>query len=307
MKKLYILLLCGMSTYTYGQQLLNSDFENWTNHPGNSIYSSYDQVDNWATGNAVLDLIPNASPPTIKTTDAQIGKYAAKLTTQFFFNQIAAGNLFTGTFKLDLQTPVNSAKIGIPYSSRPTAFSVYYKYTPVKGDSCSIYVLLTKYNSSTKSKDTIGLASFISSNLVTTYTLLTIPIVYKSDEIPDEISAVFSSSADGGHFKGQAGSSLTVDNFSLLGLPLTTITPLSTTSAALYPNPAQSTVHLSNAPSESGTMNFYNASGALVSSQKWDGTRTPEFSLENMPAGFYTCKFITSESIIYVSKLIISE
>ncbi|WP_299248286.1 PCMD domain-containing protein [uncultured Cytophaga sp.] len=308
MKKLYILLLCGISTHSFGQQLANSDFENWTNHPGNIVYTSYKEVNNWASGNAALDVAPGVKAPTSQTTDAQNGTYAVKLTTQTIFGQLASGNLFTGKFKLNLTDPIKSAQIGTPYSSRPTAFNVYYKYASVKGDSCSMYALLTKYNTSTHKRDTIGLGSFVSSTSVNTYTLLNMPITYTSTEDPDSISMVFSSSADGGNFRGQVGSTLTIDNFSLDGVPsLSTTASLASISAVLYPNPAQSRVVLSNAPSESGTVYFYNVSGSLVRSQKWIGTRTPEFELENMPVGFYTCKFITSDETVFASKLLITE
>lgn len=307
MKKLYILLLFCISTFTYGQQLLNSDFENWTNHPGSGGYSSYDEVNNWASGNSAVNIAPGLTPPTTKTTDAQNGTYAAKLTTQSIFGQIAAGNLFTGIFQLNLTNPIKSAQMGIPYTGKPTAFNVYYKYTSVNGDSCAIYVLLTKYNSVTKKRDTIGLGEFRTHTTVTSYTSLHIPITYSSTESPDSISAVFTSSADGGNFRGQVGSSLTVDNFSLEFEALNTATAINAVSAVLYPNPAQSSVSLSNAPSESGTVYFYNSFGTLIHSQKWTGTHTPEFALTEMPAGFYTCKFVTSESTVFAGKLLITE
>ncbi|HSY60998.1 MAG TPA: PCMD domain-containing protein [Cytophaga sp.] len=307
MRKIYILLTFCITSYTYGQQLLNSDFENWTNHPGSGGYTSYDEADNWASGNAATNISPGLTPPTTKTTDAQNGTYAAKLTTQSIFGQIAAGNLFTGKFQLNLTNPVKSAQMGIPYVAKPTAFNVYYKYTSVNGDSCAIYALLTKYNSVTKTRDTVGFGEFKTHVTVSSYTLLHVDITYRNAEIPDSIAMVFTSSADGGNFRGQVGSSLTVDNLSLEFSALNTITSLNAVSAVLYPNPAQSSVYLSNAPSESGTVYFYNAFGTLVESQKWNGTVTPEFVLTNIPAGFYTCKFVTSEATVFAGKLLITE
>jgi hypothetical protein len=307
MKNIYLFIAFCISGYSYGQQLLNSDFENWTNHPGSGGYTSYDEADNWASGNAATNISPGLTPPTTKTTDAQSGSYAAKLTTQSIFGQIAAGNLFTGKFQLNLTNPVKSAQMGIPYVAKPTAFNVYYKYTSVNGDSCAIYALLTKYNSVTKTRDTVGIGEFKTHVTVSSYTLLHVPITYKNAETPDSIAMVFTSSADGGNFRGQVGSSLTVDNLSLEFSALNTTTALNAVSAVLYPNPAQSSVYLSNAPSESGTVYFYNAFGTLVESQKWSGTVTPEFALTNMPAGFYTCKFVTSEATVFAGKLLITE
>lgn len=307
MKKVYILLLFCISTFSYGQQLLNSDFENWTNHPGSGLYSSYDEVDNWASGNAAVNIVPGATPPTTKTTDAQHGNNAVKLTTQSIFGQIAAGNLFTGRFQLNLTNPVKSAQMGIPYVAKPTAFNVYYKYTSVSGDSCAIYALLTKYNTVTKTRDTVGFGQFKTHVTVSSYTLLHVPITYRNTETPDSIAMVFTSSADGGNFRGRVGSSLTVDNLSLEFDALSTTASLASVSAVLYPNPATAQVVLSNAPSESGTVYFYNVSGKLVASQKWSGTVTPTFSLDDMPAGFYTCKFITSDEMVFAGKLLITE
>ncbi|MBC7449851.1 MAG: T9SS type A sorting domain-containing protein [Cytophagales bacterium] len=75
----------------------------------------------------------------------------------------------------------------------------------------------------------------------------------------------------------------------------------------MYPNPAQSHIQLSNALSEEGIVYFYNTYGVLIGSQEWKGTRTPEFSLNGMQAGFYTCKFISNEEKVFAGKLLITE
>ena len=142
-------------------QLNNSDFESWYTVTGSKTYSepgvSRDETI-WGTGNpGVVTLgAPNVNPGNnsgntyalLKTVELPLGKILGQ--------GIGAGSLFTGFFKLNLSNPISSAKFGVPYSARPEAFSVNYKYSPgpvvkdgklnilnASKDSCDISVVLT--------------------------------------------------------------------------------------------------------------------------------------------------------------------
>jgi len=305
--RIALILLSCIPVILTAQQLPNSDFENWTNTPPHSIYSGYDQPDNWATGNAALNVAPGATAPTQKTTDAYSGTYAAKLVTQSIFGQLAAGNLFSGTFALNLTHPEQSAQIGIPYTDKPTGFNVYYKYTSVSGDSCAIYVYLFHKNTSTLKRDTIGRAYFQSTTSTSSYALLSLPITYSTTDTPDSIAVVFTSSAGGGQFKGRAGSTLFIDNFSLDFTVTNTSTALESTGAAFYPNPANAQVTLSNAPSNAGTLYLYNAQGERVRTMEWSGSLAPMFSLNGLTSGVYNAVVITGDEKIFSSKIVVKQ
>ncbi len=301
----HTLLFLLLPFVSMAQQLPNSDFENWTNTPASGNYRAYDQPDNWATGNAVCNVAPFTDAPTQKTTDAYSGTYGAKLITRSIFGQIAAGNLFTGTFALNMTHPEQSAQIGIPFTNKPTAFNVYYKYTSVTGDSCAIYVYLYHKNTTTGKRDTIGKANFQSTTSTTAYELLSLPITYTTSDTPDSIAVVFTSSAGGAALKGRAGSTLFVDAFSLDYTTTGTHAELSSTGAAFFPNPSNSQVTLSNAPSDAGTLYLYNNLGERVREVQWNGSFAPVFSLSGIPNGVYTAVIVTREEKYFSGKLIV--
>jgi len=142
-------------------QLNNSNFQDWYTVTGSKTYyepgiSKEETI--WGTGNpGVVTLgAPNVNPygtednvhAILKTVELQLGKLLGQ--------GIGAGSMFTGFFKLNLSNPISSAKFGVPYSAKPKAFSIKYKYSPgpvVKDgklnvlpnakDSCDISITLT--------------------------------------------------------------------------------------------------------------------------------------------------------------------
>ncbi|GAL84663.1 hypothetical protein CHU_3514 [Sporocytophaga myxococcoides] len=308
MKYIYALIILFTSTSIFAQQqFLNSDFENWTHYTLNPPYTSYDQVNNWASGNDLLTFAPAVQAPTEKTTDAQSGTYAVKLTSRSANTLFAPGNLFLGTFQLDLMNIPGSAKFGKPYTDKPSGFNLYYKYSPVNDDSCSIELYLFKWNSVSNQRDTIGSGYFKTNQTTSDYTLLSVPVTYTSEVTPDSATMIFSSSAGYKQLKGQAGSTLYIDNLSLDFITLSTTSPLANTGATLFPNPAKDMIQLNNAPFTSGTMYFYNSQGAIVSTKVWNSASSSSISISDLAPGYYTCKIVSEEQKSFSTKLIITQ
>lgn len=175
-------------------QLNNSNFQDWYTVTGsNSYYEPGISKDEtiWGTGNPGVvtlgapNVYPYGSPENVhailKTVELPLGKLLGQ--------GIGAGSLFTGFFKLNLSNPVSSAKFGIPYSARPTSFSVRYKYSPgpvVKDgklvelpnskDSCDIGIILT--NRSTEPYKQVAIAYFRSGENVTEWKTLSLSFKY---------------------------------------------------------------------------------------------------------------------------------
>lgn len=230
-------------------QLSNSNFNEWYTPAGkNYKQPGLDANTEWATGNDGV-----VSLSTANTTPIEIapGDLAAQMITkdlgvlaQLTGQRMGAGTLFTGTFKLDLANPLNSAKFGIAFTSRPKSFTVSYKYapgTPYKNgagqilnklDSCDIYLLLE--NRSGQVVKRAATAWFRSGETVNEFSKITIPLVYgtlpggsPSYQLPENglfaaaneaithISVIFSSSAAGAKYEGGVNSTLVVDNLVL--------------------------------------------------------------------------------------------
>ncbi len=206
----------------------------------------------WATGNEGLSIIGNSNTTPVDGAQAVSGKAVRMETLNSVpIAQVAAGNMFTGTYETKIGTPQETAKsatMGRPYVGRPTALKGYYKYTPQTISSASywksaatafnmnfadsvgkldwghIYIRLEKWpDGATVRPETeslievIGYGELRTNQTVENYTQFTIPVHY-TDIVtkPTHISIVATSSINGGFFCGAAGSLLFVDEFELV-------------------------------------------------------------------------------------------
>lgn len=198
---------------SYTEQVPNLDFELWGY--SNESNGKYEEPCGgvWATGNPGTALFNEYI--VTKTSDVQNGSFAARLETKTAFNVLSAGSMFTGDFTANFNNPSESAQLGVPFNKKPSGFEGYYKYTSVNGDSSQVYALLTKYNASSKRRDTVGYGQYTEHNSVSSYTKFNFSLDYNfpmGSASPDSLVLVFVSSKAGLQFKGEVGSTLFVDN-----------------------------------------------------------------------------------------------
>ena len=190
--------------------------------------------------------------PTNATADfvhTQGGK-AAKLTSGEVLGIFAAASLYTGTFgKASILTQSATVNFGQPFTSRPIALNGFYKYIPavinivkntpsgvtiVKNetlDQCAIYIALAKKTYLIDNKDQSTFIDFKNDSNIIAYGELpsgaategdgyvefNIPLKYKNlTDQPTHIIVVCSSSKYGDYMTGGAGSTLYVDDLSLI-------------------------------------------------------------------------------------------
>ena len=214
------------------------------------------EKNDWGSGNEGFAILNSDKPanqyPTFQDDNGYIGK-CVNMTTRstgqwgaWFGTPIAAGNLFLGTFNLDLSSPAKSTHFGIPFKHTPTELVGYYKYkagpiftdaknNPVQGktDTFDIYAVLYEVTKDVQYLD--GTNSLTSSNIVAiaritdkketdTWTRFAIPFAIRDGKSIDadklqngnyNISIIMSSSEDGAAFNGAVGSSLCVDEMQL--------------------------------------------------------------------------------------------
>lgn len=208
----------------------NLDFEEW-----NDIYPNKEGADGfWATGNKGVKTA-GKSPNTTQVDDCQHGAKAVRMESlgDVMLAGTAAGNLFVGSFNINMSNPASSPSFGKPYTGRPTKLTGYYKYNPAdatygsytdeedKGmtkDIADIYIWLKD-----ASGKQIGYGRFNSNRKIDEYTKFEIDIKYVDKvSVPATIAIVATSSKYGGVFSGTKvtgkmgiGSVLFVDNFSL--------------------------------------------------------------------------------------------
>lgn len=166
---------------------------------------------------------------------------------------ITAGSLFTGTFKTDMFNPLNSTKFGVPFVGEPVTFTGWYKYAPgeiyydntnkiVEGqtDKCSIYAVLYEESLDSKgnnipltgdyknkevyigSSSRVVMKAELSDGLAKAeWTQFSVPFKPVGDNKYDAnkkyyVAVICSSSFEGDYYKGAPGSTLIVDDFSIL-------------------------------------------------------------------------------------------
>ena len=205
----FCIFLAKFGTIHAQATIPNGDFEQWT---AGGIGQYENPTGNWWTSlNALSSL---GAPVTVeKTNGAAVGTYAAKLTTKQWGSLLLPGLLVCGTF--DVQNP-NFLVQGKPFTDLPERLIGYLKYTPVGGDSAGIAALLTRCNTTTGRRDTIGEASLVQYDSVGTWTMFDLPFVYTQQGVnPDSIIVAVVSSFGGSNFMGQVGSTLWVDALDL--------------------------------------------------------------------------------------------
>lgn len=239
-------------------------FENtvpYKDKKGNIIYYNFKETDavgnllNWANANEGFNYTGvKAAPEDYPTSPAPNGVKGncVKLTTKdtgslgaLLKMYIAAGNLFMGSFTLDIGNVLRATKFGVPFTHVPTSFKGYYKYKAgstfsVKGqpvndrkDICDIYAVFYETDANVKTLD--GTNVFTSPNVISIarinnaketdqWTSFSLPFETKPGKTIDpqkledgayNIAIVFSSSIKGDLFEGAVGSTLYIDEVEL--------------------------------------------------------------------------------------------
>lgn len=204
----------------------------------------------WGTGNkgsSILSSIGNITSP----TDESVSGKAAYLESKDAMLKLAAGNLFIGDFDLDGTNGL--LHFGRPFTSFPTALRLYYKYTPSiisivgsstegtlpsslknmvgQSDLFQIYIALSdksepyEIRNNPKNRhlfdpndaNIIAYGEYTSSESVTSYKELKIPLEYRAtNRTPKYIIIVASSSKYGDYYLGGVGSKLWLDEMELV-------------------------------------------------------------------------------------------
>ncbi len=229
-------------------QLPNSSFDQWYITKGGYQQIGVDADDKvWCTGNEGVVTMgsANALPLLVDNeTVAQLTTLQLGSLAQLVGQGIAAGSLFTGTFKLNLSNPAESPQFGTPFVARPKSFSVEFRYRPgdelmngkgkvIPGkDSVEIAVWLEDRSSEPWKR--VATAWYRSEEATPEWSVLQLPLQYgqlpspkyfeipakgvwgSGTETPTHLTVVFSSSARGALFEGAPGSELLVNDFKLV-------------------------------------------------------------------------------------------
>lgn len=185
----------------------------------------------------------------------------------------------------------------VPFTAFPESLNGYYMYTdnvvssihnPVlQPDSASVVVLLSKWNSASGQRDTIGYGKRYLGE-ATTYTAFSCPIQYVSSQSPDSIlihldcSRIPVGSVVGSMWGNS--SNFTVDNLSLNDNALQVKEPAEQETWVAHPNPGNGQVQL---PGFSGSVEVLDLNGKCVFNQAYSENVV---NITTLPDGVYLLK-----------------
>lgn len=212
----------------------NLSFDTWAKS-GSNWFANAEATDSyWASGNpGVTSALAGSKPANSIPEESDVVKgKAAKLTTLGGVTMVgvAAGNLFTGTYKTNPTKPALSVNFGRDYNgARPTKLSGWYKYISCKidhpgnpsdltDDQGHIYIWLKNGGG-----EQIAYGELVIKESTSDYIHFEIPIIYSNPEsIPAKIAIIATSSKYGGDFNNMSvsgavgtGSTLWIDEFEL--------------------------------------------------------------------------------------------
>jgi hypothetical protein len=179
----------------------NASFENWTElittNPNsylgsNDIYFMTEQMSNMFGGDiSIATSVTRVAP-------GQAGSYAIKVSNVMMVdnedsenNELLAGFVIN-TLNTSMQYTENpEAGMGTAYTARPATMKGYYKFnqgsaTTTK-DTAIVGAWLTRWNTTTEDRDTIGYSVLEVTETQTSFTEFNIPFEYSNTDAPDTL------------------------------------------------------------------------------------------------------------------------
>lgn len=288
-----MLLLGPFSGILIGQnQIPDGDFESWTPQ-GIGLYEE-PSSGWWSTLNPLRAL---GGPVSVeKSTDAHSGTYSALLTTGQFGSLLVPGLLISAQF--DILNAPNYFDQGRPYTDRPQTFTGWYKYTPANGDTAAIGMQVTRWNTATNKRDTVGEAGILIVNTVTNWTQFSIPVFYYNSDTPDTLLVVASSSANGSVGGGQVGSVLAIDDFDLSGTATAAPNPLQALQLAFVQTATEWQLDAGN---ERGKLEVVDLSGKVLKTAVVHPGQN-NISHSELPNGIFLLRFVADKGGVWFKK-----
>jgi hypothetical protein len=277
-KKLLVLFISSLSLTTLKAQVVDFTFENpFTTGFGNANPAGWASVTSLTPGTCVQDSMHHS------------GNFSAKITTKNCGLSALSGGLVPDVSGIMLTGAINPLNqnhpvaTGYPFTSREDSLGFYAKYSPMGTDSAFVSVVMTKFNTATNKRDTIGFGmEKIGSN--TNFELKYCIINYNTALSPDTAIIVVSSSQLVG---AQLGSMLWVDDFAW-GLNTVGIKKQAKdVNVSVYPMPANNdfTINYSTLK-DVNSVEIIDLSGRTIQTFKANN-QIENYSTQNINSGLY--------------------
>jgi hypothetical protein len=319
MKKLVLLLaviLFGFNSVSKAQQILpNGNFEDWSMYVPVSHPPYYEPAGGFFKTMNILDTIPTPPGLTVYKCDtAHSGTYSARCITRKIdiLNILIPG--VVGNITMRFET--SSAILGVPFkwTTKPVRFQGYYKSYPVGTDSTGVLLLLSKWNTSTKKRDTIAYNKLVFHGTVSDWTGFDAAIEYRNTTVmPDSVCILLLSCAGYNASNmfgsvGRVGSQALFDDITLTGVFPWGVDNLlkQDMSLSISPNPASDYINVKIGKAvNNGILEVYDVKGQIVSLFDMPGI-SDRFNISKLSVGMYYCRFRDGKQTIASGSFIIN-
>jgi hypothetical protein len=267
-----IIVMCGFGFSLFAQNIPNAGFETWTA----TGFPAYQNPNGWGNlnGSTWLGGAGVLTCERASGADAHSGSYAMKLTSKSVFGLgDAPGITVTG----NINTSTQELEGGFVYTQRPDFLKGWYKYSFSTPDTCSIEVLIWKWNAQTQQREIIAEGSYSQNSVVSSFAQFSLPLTYQSSATPDSARIFMISTVDANI---KLGSSLIVDDLEFI-------------SCASFSASVGTTDVTTNGGSD-GIVTAIVSGGATPYSYAWSGGQTSS-SLNGLTADTY-CLTVTDSN-----------
>lgn len=284
------------------QQFPNSSFEEWNNG----------EPSQWQTSNQSIPLLGNFIAVSKDISDPQQGSACVKLSTiavniPFAGIYTLPGLLTLGKITTDLQNQTAQVTGGIPFTATPEKLTGYYKYQPANYDQCALGWGLTRWNSLTRSRDTIGYGLIDTNVLLNTWTYFEIPLRYHKPLTPDTMNILFLNSNPLDR-RNHTGTNMWIDNLAFVYGNVGIEGISFPKQLNIYAQPANHRLVLSSTFTENKQLfiNLYNMAGTI--SGQWERTvqqSTEYLDIGNLKPGTYILSIRSGKQVVDTRKITI--
>ncbi len=316
MKKTFTILLSSFALFSFAQtQIANSDFEAWDNSG-----SATEEPTSWNSNKTGTGLASSGPQTCYKETSGpHAGTSCVRVETKYYIIAVVNGNVTSGV----VNAPNSNKPEGylsatgankLTFTGRPDSLVGYYKYTQATsgtGASAEVGKVLAilhsgdyydpatpvASNHTDLSANKIGDALFLTpASNTTTWTRFSVPFNYVNSNIPAFIMMNITSSnnqttvAPG--LTG-SGSKLWVDDIQAIYNPAVSIKENEfTKNVKVYYHQKTIYVDFLNKDNDQSTLEIYNATGQLVSTQAISNNTVNTFDTSTLSAGVYMYKVL---------------
>ena len=300
MKRLFTLLSSALVTTAALAQIPNPSFETWT------ATGSAHEATGWGSLNGTTGTFSVYTCDSGMTTPVPDGSSFIKLTSKTLTiplpptSIVVPGVAVTGVINVVVSPFSYNVKGGFPNTTRPQSLKGKFQHMGFGADHGRIVTALTKWNSTTSSRDTVAISDTTLTGMEMSWADFTFPLTYKKGIFPDSAIILMSSSTT----TPVANSYLWVDNLSFFG-SVASVDPLNnaTHSVAIYPNPASGQASIAFYSNNGADVRFTlsDISGKIIksfSSHAVRGSNEVPLDLKGCAQGMYIVKIIDESGTV---------